>query len=166
MTKKCNYERRTYEGLAPLTKEVRKIAMPILGVHGFATVDILMRWEDMIGPDLAQGVVPEKLVFGRDKRTGGTLLVRSAGGAFAMLFEHKKARVIERINTFFGYPAVNQIRIQQGALRLNRQEPAPERALTPDEEKWLAERTASIEDDDLRDRTYRLGKQLLMKQTA
>ena len=166
MTKKCEYERRNYEGLATLTKEVRKIAMPILGIHGFATVDILMHWEDIIGPDLAQGVAPEKLLFSRDKRTGGTLLVKSAGGAFAMLFEHQKKRVIERINTFFGYPAVSQIRIQQGALRLNRQPQPTARELTPDEEKWLTERVSTIEDADLRERTYRLGKELLIKQTT
>ena len=115
MTEKCKpvYHRRTYEGLAPLTREVQAITRPILGRRGFAEVDILGSWEDIVGPDLARGILPEKLAFEKNKRINGTLYVKSAGGAFATLFEFQKQRVMERINGFFGYPAVSQIKIRQ-----------------------------------------------------
>ena len=166
MTEKCKketYQRRGYEGLALLTKEVQAIAKPILGPRGFAEVDILSAWEDMIGKDLAKGITPEKLTFTANSRTNGTLHVRSAGGAFAMLFEHQKSRVIERINGFFGYPAVSAIKIRQGALKLTLKNTGISRPLTAREEKELQARVAHIQDPELREQAYRLGKEILLK---
>jgi len=165
MTEKCKpeYHRRTYEGLAPLTREVQVIARPILGRRGFAEVDILGSWEEMIGSDLARGILPEKLTFEKDKRTHGTLFVKSAGGAFATLFEFQKQRVIERINGFFGYPAIAQIKIRQGYLKLKPQPMAEVRPLTPDEEKELQNRVSQIEDEELRKQAYEIGKAILIK---
>ena len=168
MTEKCKkeeFQRRSYEGLAPLTKEVQAIAKPILGTRGFAEVDILSSWEDMVGRDLAKGVIPEKLTFTANTRTNGTLHVRSAGGAFAMLFEHQKSRVIERINGFFGYPAVSAIKIRQGALKLSAQNNPIKRSLSSKEEKELQARIASISDPELREQAYRIGKEILLKNT-
>ena len=165
MTEKCKeqYHRRSFEGLAPLTKEVRAIAMPILGKHGFVSVDILAHWEAIVGPDLAHGIRPDKVTFERDNRTGGILHVKSAGGAFAMLFEHQKARVIERINTFFGYPAVAGIKIRQGALKLARQEEKPNRELTEAERRRLRQRVSVIQDEVLRQKAYDIGEEILLK---
>ena len=169
MTEKCKketYQRRSYEGLAPLTKEVQAIAKPILGTRGFAEVDILSSWEDMVGKDLSKGITPEKLTFTANTRTNGTLHVRSAGGAFAMLFEHQKSRVIERINGFFGYPAISAIKIRQGALKLSIQTQAFKRPLTEREEKELTARGAPIQDPELREQAYRIGKEILLKNTT
>lgn len=165
MTEKCKpvYHRRTYEGLAPLTREVQAITRPILGRRGFAEVDILGSWEDIVGPDLARGILPEKLAFEKNKRINGTLYVKSAGGAFATLFEFQKQRVMERINGFFGYPAVSQIKIRQGYLKLKPQVSDTPRTLTPAEEAELQKRVAGIEDEALRAQTYEVGKAILIK---
>ena len=109
---------RKYEGLAPLTKEVYSLTQNIFGQKGFASADLITNWADIIGPDLAQGVVPLKLTFPQNQRSKGTLHVRTASGAFALLFEHQKMRVIDRINTYFGYPAIAQINQVQGAIKL------------------------------------------------
>ena len=77
MTEKCKketYQRRSYEGLAPLTKEVQAIAKPILGTRGFAEVDILSSWEDMVGKDLSKGITPEKLTFTANTHSSFTRL--------------------------------------------------------------------------------------------
>lgn len=164
MTEKCKkteYARRSFEGLAPLTKEALSIARPILGKRGFVGVDILSEWENIVGPDLARGIQPEKLIFDRDKRSDGILHVKSSGGAFAMLFEHQKDRVIERINTFFGYPAVARIKIQQGAFRLAKKASLSKRPLTDSERAALTERVSKIEDPDLREQTYHIGVEVL-----
>ena len=166
MTEKCKkneYHRRTYEGLAPLTREVQAIAKPILGRRGFAEVDILGSWEEMVGADLARGILPEKLTFDKDKRINGTLYVKSAGGAFATLFEFQKQRVIERKNCFFGYPAVAQIKIRQGALKLKSETVETVRSLTPAEETELQKRVSAIEDEELRTQAYEIGKAILIK---
>lgn len=165
MTEKCKqlYHRRTYEGLAPLTKEIQSITRPILGRRGFTEVDILGSWENIIGVDLARGILPEKLTFEKEKRTNGTLFVKAAGGAFATLFEFQKQRVIERVNGFFGYPAVSQIKIRQGYLKLKPKTVQENRSLTSSEEAELKKRVSKIEDEDLRRQTYEIGKAILIK---
>ena len=166
MTEKCKkteYARRSFEGLAPLTKEAMTIVRPILGKRGFVGIDILSEWENIVGSDLARGIFPEKLVFDRDKRSDGTLHVKSSGGAFAMLFEHQKAKVIERINTFFGYPAVAHIKIKQGAFQLAQKASLTKRSLTDSEIADLNRRIAQIEDPALREQAYQIGAEILIK---
>ncbi len=170
MTEKCKpekdgvYRRRSFEGLAPLTREIRNVTRPILGARGFSEVDILENWIDIVGSDLAQGVFPEKLTFERDNRTHGTLHVKSAGGAFAMLFDHQKERVIERINCYFGYPAVSRVKIRQGALKLPRESKVVlPSVLTPEEEQDLWRRVSSIEDAELRQKTFEVGAAMILK---
>ena len=75
MTEKCKpetYQRRTFEGLAPLTREIQHITRPILGKRGFTGIDILTYWDDIVGADLGKGIQPEKLTFDRNERSNGT----------------------------------------------------------------------------------------------
>lgn len=151
-------KRRTYEGLERLTMEVKRITQPILGQRGFAGTDVLESWNDIVGENLSQGIRPEKLTFEKESRTHGTLHVKSAGGAFAILFEHQKHKVIERINFYFGYPAVGRIKITQGKLSF-KQKPImkPKKYISDREKDILKAKVADIEDPELRDIVYQLG---------
>ncbi|MGN1062798.1 MAG: DUF721 domain-containing protein [Alphaproteobacteria bacterium] len=145
--------------------EIRSVTRYALGTRGFSGADILESWTDIVGADLSKGVRPEKLVFEKNNRSHGTLVVKTAGGAFAMLFEHQKRRVMERINAFFGYPAVSDIKMIQGALKLSA--PAPvksKKVIASAKLNELSDKVAAIEDMDLRAATYEIGKALLEKQ--
>ncbi|MBQ4472424.1 MAG: DUF721 domain-containing protein [Alphaproteobacteria bacterium] len=155
---------RKYEGLAELTKEVATITKDVMGERGFVGIDLITNWTDIIGAELAQGVLPVRLTFPMKQRSNGALHVRTAGGPFALLFEHQKNRVIERINTYFGYPAISEIRIVQGAVRLP--EPEPEEVEWPlgdDEVQDLLKKVDGIEDDTLRAKAFDLGVALIRK---
>ncbi len=159
------FRKRTFEGPERLTKEIRFIAKAVLGARGFAGVDIIESWIDIVGEHIAKGIRPEKLTFEKDTRTNGTLHVKSAGGAFAVLFEHQKPIIIEKINTFFGYPAVSKIHIMQGKLHFPTPEPTiSQRKPLPKELKSLKEKTDCIEDETLRKETYQIGLALLKKE--
>lgn len=164
MTNQKKDGRRAYEGLATLVPEIRSITRQALGTRGFSGADILESWVDIVGPDLSKGVRPEKLVFEKNNRSHGTLVVKTAGGAFAMLFEHQKRRVIERINAFFGYPAVSNIKMIQGALKLPTPVAVqPKRPIAPEKLNELSDKVCVIEDEELRAATYEIGKALLEK---
>ncbi len=159
---KQGFHRRNYEGAERLTYEIRAISKPFLAKRGFAGIDIIECWNDIIGPDMAPGIRPEKLVFEKDERKNGILHVKSAGGAFAILFEHKKLQIIERINTFFGYPAVARIHITQGKLHFTKPESViPVRKPTPAQLKKLNAKVAQIENEELREKMYQIGLKLL-----
>ena len=169
MTEKCEFPQsprsRTYEGLDPLTREVQKLARPLLGQHGFTQVELITHWSDIMGSELAIGVKPVKLTFPAKDRMNGTLHVRTAGGAFAMLLEHQKGRIIERVNTYFGYPAVSNLKIEQGGVRLpHESESEPEWPLSEEELAPLLEKVNAISDDSLRQKTLEIGIKLLQNE--
>ncbi len=166
MTEKCEFPQsprsRTYEGLDSLTREVQKLARPLLGQHGFTQVELITHWSDIMGQELALGVKPVRLAFPAKDRINGTLHVRTAGGAFAMLLEHQKGRIMERVNTYFGYPAVSNLKIEQGGVRLpHSEEPEPEWPLSEEELMPLLEKVNAIVDDSLRQKTLEIGIKLL-----
>ena len=166
MIEKCEFSQsprsRTYEGLDSLTREVQKLARPLLGQHGFTQVELITHWSDIVGQELALGVKPVRLTFPAKDRMNGTLHVRTAGGAFAMLLEHQKGRIMERVNTYFGYPAVSNLKIEQGGVRLpHSEEPEPEWPLSEEELMPLLEKVNAIVDDSLRQKTLEIGIKLL-----
>ena len=155
---------RKYEGLAVLTKELDAITKGVMRERGFVGIDLITHWAEIVGPDLSKGVVPMRLTFPLKKRSNGVLHVRVAAGAFALLFEHQKNRVIERINTYFGYPAVDDVRLVQGGVKLP--EPEPEEVEWPlgdDEVQDLLKKVDVIEDDALRAKAFELGVAIIQK---
>lgn len=170
MTEKCEEfpveaRSRSYEGLNNLNQEVKKLTQNALGKHGFVQVELLSNWSKILGEELSYGVKPVAISFPAKDRTNGTLKVRTAGGAFALLFEHQKGQVIEKINTYFGYPAIRQIKIEQSGMRLNLPQPNTENIwpLDQDEIEKLAQKVVHIEDDELRKKMLEIGIQLIQK---
>ncbi len=155
---------RKFEGLAPLVKDMGPLTKNILGERGFVNIDLIAHWSEIVGDDLSKGVIPVRLAFPHGQRTNGTLHVRTAGGSFALIFEHQKERVIERINTYFGYPAISQIRQVQGGIKLLKISPEEvEWPLGDEEVQDLLERVDKIEDDALRQQLFELGVELIHK---
>ncbi|MBR6231775.1 MAG: DUF721 domain-containing protein [Alphaproteobacteria bacterium] len=153
---------RTYEGLDSLTREVQKLARPLLGQHGFTQVELISHWSEIMGTELAIGVKPVKLTFPAKDRANGTLSVRTAGGAFALLLEHQKGRIMEKVNTYFGYPAVSSLKIEQGGVHLaSEPESEPEWPLSEEELAPLLEKVNAISDESLRQKTLEIGIKLL-----
>lgn len=168
MTEKCEFpvepRSRSYEGLNNLTQEVKKLTQNALGKHGFIQVELLAHWQEILGQELSYGIKPIGLIFPAKERTNGTLKVQTAGGAFALLFEHQKANVIEKINTYFGYPAIKQIKIEQNAISLNTpKQVEPVWPLDEIEVEKLAQKVAHIEDEELRKKMLDIGIQLIQK---
>ena len=169
MTEKCEFPQsprsRTYEGLDALTREAQKLARPLLGQHGFTQVELISHWSEIMGTELAVGVKPVRLTFPANERTHGTLHVRTAGGAFALLLEHQKGRVMERVNTYFGYPAVSFVKIEQGGVHLpHTEDPDPEWPLSEEELMPLLEKVNTIPDEQLRQKTLEIGIKMLQTQ--
>jgi hypothetical protein len=95
--------------------------------HGFSTVALLTDWASIVGSDLAVYSVPERLKWqkgvdaygavedGAERRPGATLMLRVEGSR-AIEVQMRARQIIERINAYFGYRAVAEIRIVQGPV--------------------------------------------------
>jgi hypothetical protein len=80
---------------------------------GFVQGSIVSRWGEIVGGRYARVSSPESIRFPAGRKAGGvlTLLVE---GAHAPLIQHLTPMIIERVNRFFGYAAVNRIVFKQG----------------------------------------------------
>jgi hypothetical protein len=114
---------------------------------GFVQSSIVSRWSEIVGERYAKVSCPESIRFPAGKKAGGclTLLV---DGAHAPLIQHLTPVIVERVNRFFGYAAVNRIVFRQG------RPPAPaSRPQRPDLRpipKDLGEGLREIADPELR----------------
>jgi hypothetical protein len=73
--------------------------------------------------------LPESIRFPAGKKAGGTLTLL-VEGAHAPLIQHLGPMIIERVNRFFGYQAIERVVFRQGRLpaatpRRARPQPAP-----------------------------------------
>ncbi len=80
--------------------------------RGFAVSRLLTHWAEIVGPDIAHVARPVEISYGRG--FGATLTVLTTGAQAPML-EMQKERIRERVNTCYGYAAVQKVRITQTA---------------------------------------------------
>jgi hypothetical protein len=102
-----------------LSKHFRDITKAAFARHGFAQADVVGHWADIVGEDLAAVSAPDRIKWPRQenessRKTGGTLVVRATPGR-AIDLQYEGPRIIARINSFFGYGAVAQIKVIQSA---------------------------------------------------
>lgn len=116
----------------------------------------MTEWQEIVGTALAGGSAPEKLSPGRDGK-GGTLDIR-VDSALALELQHLQPQIIERVNAYFGYGAVERIRLRQGPLP---RPPVRRRAsptASPAAAEEVAETVAPVADPELRAALDRLGR--------
>lgn len=114
---------------------------------GFVQHSIVSRWNEIVGDRYAKVSCPESIKFPAGKKAGGvlTLLVE---GAHAPLIQHMTPMIIERVNRFFGYAAINRIVFRQG--KPPAPAPRPERPQLRPVPKELGEGLREIADPELR----------------
>jgi len=141
--------------------------------HGFAEPEVLLRWPEVVGERLSGLCVPVKVSYSRAHRLGATLVVR-VEGARATEVEHLGPRIIERVNQFYGYRAIDRLKVTQtsgGAPGGFAEEPAGYAAppdATPTEPRpaaqaRAAELTRGIENEALRTALTRMGAHVLSR---
>jgi len=141
---------------------------PILAKLAGINTMLLGSWEDIAGPEFADCTKPEKIVWQRRASEGqadggfepGTLVV-ACEGARALFLSHQLGEFIDRINGFFGFPAVQRIKIvQKPVTPLNR----PKRRALPlpqDKAQHLSKMLGDIEDDRLKAALEKLGRAVM-----
>lgn len=111
-----NHGKRLARGPVAIGALSERITKPALGKRGLAGGEILKRWPEIVGSDLAGFAVPLEVKFPRGKSAGATLLLRIASGAAATMLQLKTPLILERVNRFFGYSAINKVQAVQGPL--------------------------------------------------
>ena len=94
---------------------------------GFVQSSIVSRWHEIVGARYAAVSSPESIRFPVGKKSKGVLNL-VVEGAHAPMMQHVAPVIVERVNAFFGYPAVARIAFRQGAVEGSRKAPPSLRA--------------------------------------
>jgi hypothetical protein len=98
------------------------IAAAAFARAGFRDPTLVLRWAEIVGPEVARFAEPFRL---SESPAGGVLTLRAEPAASVFL-QHQTRSLCERINAFLGRPAVARLRFVHAALA-----PRPERPPIP-----------------------------------
>lgn len=142
----------------PLRELLNKLVGDALARQGFASAELVTRWDEIVGHEIAAHSEPIKLQWPRrtDDEDGeaGTLVLRVEGPA-AIEIQHLAALICERVNRFLGWRAVERLALRQAPLR--RRQPRAARTEDPAAAAPIAETLSDIKDDELKEALARLG---------
>src|ERR1700727_1604487 len=152
----------------PMNKPSRPVARPLRDLlgkvvgdtftrQGFASAELVTRWPEIAGAEIAAVSEPIKIQWPRRDDTGmrppGTLVLRVEGPA-AIEIQHLAQVICERVNRFLGWRAIERIAYRQAPLRRANRRPA--RKADAGAAARLAASLPQIADDDLRAAVARL----------
>jgi hypothetical protein len=137
---------------------MRKPLNDAFAKQGFASTELITRWPEIVGAEIAAHSEPEKIRWPRqvanDPSEPATLVLRVEGPT-AIEIQHLSRVILERVNRFFGWQAVAQLALRQAPLT-RRMVVAPT-TLDPEATARIKATLGDIVDDALRDALARLG---------
>jgi hypothetical protein len=148
-----------YISAKPLSVLLSDVFSDAYAKQGFAARELVTRWADIAGPEVAAHSEPLKIQWPRpvegQPQEPATLVLR-VEGPMALEIQHASDVILQRVNRFFGWSAVGKLALRQAPLA-RRNRAAPSRALDPNAVAKIAESLSSVEDEDLRAALARLG---------
>ncbi len=157
---------------------VPKLTRKAFEKYGFSAASLLTDWPSIVGAEMAGFAAPERLKWPRsvairdDAEAGaegrpGALLVLRVDPARALDVQYKAQQILERINVYFGYRAVAELRIVQAPLATPGGAHTPKEAASPRNKTPVeAPELADIADEQLRAALARLKSWLIGRTQA
>jgi hypothetical protein len=137
--------------------------------HGFSAAALITDWATIVGRDIAAATSPDKLKWPKGVvfdvtddtaagRPGATLIIR-VDQTRALEVQYQTRQIMERINAYFGYRAVTDIRLLQAPLDPIAAKPAQKAQvqIAPAASKVVA----TVKDEALKQSLERLGSSIL-----
>ena len=115
---------------------VPKLTQKAMQKFGFSTAALFADWPSIVGRELASHTQPQRLKWPRASENAGDLpaeecgrpgatLVLQVSAARALDIQYKGAQIVERINAYFGYRAIAELRIVQVPVGPEPRQPTP-----------------------------------------
>ena len=109
--KQNNKESKTYvQGLRPFGNTLPRGVKGILKKNGYNYSEIISKWNLLVGKNISNYCYPKSIkMTGRDK-SGALILSVERGNEINI--EYSKREIINKINSYFGYKLINEVRLQ------------------------------------------------------
>jgi hypothetical protein len=149
-------------GAKPLSVMLSDLFSDVYAKQGFAARELVTRWAEIAGPEIAEHAEPLKMQWPRpvegQPQEPATLVLR-VEGPMALEIQHSSDVILQRVNRFFGWSAVGRLALRQAPLS-RRSRPKRRPAPDPAAVAKIATTLAAVEDEDLRGALARLGAAL------
>ncbi|WP_078719683.1 DUF721 domain-containing protein [Bartonella sp. JB63] len=144
-----------------ISEMVFEVLDPILRKKTGLNIALIKHWSQIVGQDIGEHTMPIKIIWkcrvDQSEIFHPATLVVACKGFAALKLMHETDELIQRINGFFGYIAIDRIKIEQKQISVFTDR--PEIKLFPDEKKrqHLEKMLEGIEDENLYQSLYKLG---------
>ena len=109
--KQNNKETKTYvQGLRPFANTLPRGLKGILKKNGYNYSEIIGKWSSLVGKDISDSAYPKVLKM-KEGSSSGTLILGIKRGD-EINVEYSKNKIIDKINSHFGYKLINEIKLQ------------------------------------------------------
>ena len=122
MHKKNNNKMQTFiQGLRPFSTSIPKTLKKHLRKGGYNYSNIVDNWNKMINNEISNNCYPATIKMGKEMKEG-TLVLNVIHGKEVEV-EYKKNEIIDKVNSFFGYNCIKDIKlkvVQDKIIRQNK----------------------------------------------
>src|ERR1700710_2137569 len=136
----------------PLSVLLSDVFSDAYAKQGFAARELVTRWGEIAGPEIALHSEPLKIQWPRpvegQKQEPATLVLR-VDGPVALEIQHASDVILQRVNRFLGWNAVGRLALRQAPLS-GRKPRKIAKALDAESVVKVAATLTAVEDEDLR----------------
>jgi len=109
--KQNNKETKTYvQGLRSFGNTLPRGVKGILKRNGYNYSEIINKWSMLVGKDISKLSYPKTIKMNRIDKNATLIIAVERGNEIEV--EYSKNRIINKINSHFGYQLLNQIKIE------------------------------------------------------
>ena len=109
--KQNNKESKTYvQGLRPFGNTLPRGVKSILKKNGYNYSEIISKWSVLVGKDISSCTYPKSIKMKRGNSNGTLILAIKRGDEINI--EYSKREIINKINSYFGYKLINEIKLE------------------------------------------------------
>ena len=118
-SKNNNKTQMFIQGLRPFSSSIPKTLKKHLRKGGYNYSNIVDNWTNMVSKKISDACYPTTVKMGKEMRDG-TLVLNVIHGK-EMEVEYEKKEIIDKINSFFGYNCIGNIKLKitQNKIKLN-----------------------------------------------
>jgi len=109
--KQNNKESKSYvQGLRPFGNTLPRGIRGILKKNGYNYSEIISKWNMLLGSDISSCSYPKSIKMTKGNTKGTLVIIVKRGNEITL--EYSKHEIINKINSYFGYQLINEIRLQ------------------------------------------------------
>ena len=147
--KQNNKESKTYvQGLRSFGNTLPRGIKQILKKNGYNYSEIISKWNLLVGKDISDYCYPKSIKMSRENKNGALILLVERGNEINV--EYSKKDIINKINSYFGYQLISEIRLQTFSP-INKKEREKEKNIISNSPKKFEKKINEIKNKDIRD---------------